>query len=50
MREALFGDEEYGVLWEKRIGFARVAIEANVVSHFYSCPFAVLVCGMFFDM
>ncbi|XP_054716809.1 transmembrane protein 68-like [Uloborus diversus] len=30
VREALFGDESYPLIWGKRIGFARVAMEAKV--------------------
>lgn len=30
VREALFGDEEYRIMWSKRIGFAKVALFANV--------------------
>lgn len=29
--EAQFGDENYKLMWGKRIGFAKVAIEAKVV-------------------
>ena len=32
VREALFSDEYYGLIWGKRIGFAKVAVEAKVVS------------------
>ena len=32
VREALFGDENYTVMWGKRSGFAKVALQANVVS------------------
>ncbi|KAK3092576.1 hypothetical protein FSP39_004566 [Pinctada imbricata] len=31
VREALFGDEFYPVMWGKRLGFSKVAAEANVV-------------------
>lgn len=31
VREALFGDEYYPVMWGNRNGFAKVAIQANVV-------------------
>ena len=31
VREALFGDENYTVMWGKRSGFAKVALQANVV-------------------
>lgn len=31
VREALFGDENYPILWGKRQGFAKAAIQANVV-------------------
>ncbi len=34
VREALFADEYYSVLWGKRRGFARVAIRAKRVSRF----------------
>lgn len=36
VREALFGDEYYHVMWAKRTGFAKVALQANVVSIFDS--------------
>lgn len=32
VREALFGDENYKLMWGKRTGFAKVALQANVVS------------------
>ena len=32
VREALFGDEYYQVMWGKRSGFAKVALQAQVVS------------------
>lgn len=32
VREALFSDEYYSVLWGKRRGFARIAIKAKRVS------------------
>lgn len=32
--EAQFGDEDYRLIWGKRIGFAKVALEAKVVSSF----------------
>lgn len=32
VREALFSDETYTILWGNRIGFAQVAIDAKVVS------------------
>lgn len=32
MYEAQFGSENYRLLWKKRLGFAKVAIEAKVVS------------------
>lgn len=31
VREALFGDENYPVMWGKRHGYARTALQANVV-------------------
>lgn len=31
-REAIFSDETYKILWGKRTGFAKVALEARVVS------------------
>lgn len=31
VREALFADENYPILWGKRQGFAKAAIQANVV-------------------
>lgn len=31
VREALFGDENYPIMWGKRQGFAKAAIQANVV-------------------
>ncbi|GAB1602437.1 transmembrane protein 68-like [Argonauta hians] len=30
LREALFGDETYQMMWSKRVGFAKVALKANV--------------------
>lgn len=30
VREALFGDENYSLMWGKRCGFAKVALQANV--------------------
>lgn len=33
VREALFGDENYPIMWGKRQGFAKAAIQANVVRH-----------------
>lgn len=30
--EAQFGDNNYKLLWKKRLGFAKVAIDAKVVS------------------
>lgn len=33
--EAQFGDEDYKLIWGKRIGFAKVALEAQVVSAFF---------------
>jgi hypothetical protein len=30
--EAQFGDSYYQILWRKRMGFAKVALEAKVVS------------------
>lgn len=30
VREALFGDENYTLMWGKRIGFSKVALQANV--------------------
>ena len=32
VREALFSDENYKMIWNGRKGFAKVAIEAKVVS------------------
>jgi hypothetical protein len=32
VREAFFSDEYYGLVWGKRVGFAKVAVEAKVVS------------------
>lgn len=40
VREALFGDENYPIMWGKRQGFAKAAIQANVVR---------LVCERFID-
>lgn len=34
VREALFSDETYPLLWGKRRGFAQVAIDSQVVRHF----------------
>ncbi|XP_059175030.1 monoacylglycerol/Diacylglycerol O-acyltransferase-like [Physella acuta] len=30
VREGLFSDENYGIMWNKRCGFAKVALQANV--------------------
>ncbi|KAK6180040.1 hypothetical protein SNE40_012260 [Patella caerulea] len=30
VREALFGDEYYRIMWSNRVGFAKVALQANV--------------------
>lgn len=30
VREAQFGDERYRLMWEKRLGFAKVAVQAKV--------------------
>lgn len=35
VREALFSDETYPLLWGKRKGFAQVAIDSQVVSSQY---------------
>lgn len=32
VREALFSDENYTIMWRNRKGFAQVAIDAKVVS------------------
>lgn len=32
VREALFGDQNYHLIWKQRKGFAKIAIEAKVVS------------------
>jgi len=32
VREALFSDEYYGTLWGKRVGFAKIAVNAKVVT------------------
>jgi hypothetical protein len=32
VREMLFSDSNYGLIWGKRSGFAKIAIEAKVVS------------------
>lgn len=37
VREALFSDETYPLLWGKRKGFAQVAIDAKVVGLIWSC-------------
>ena len=33
VREAYFSDEYYQMLWGKRLGFAKIAIQAQVVSN-----------------
>lgn len=33
--EAQFGDRYYRLMWKKRLGFAKVAIDAKVVSFYY---------------
>lgn len=35
--EAQFGDENYHLIWGKRIGFAKVALQAQVVCFCYFC-------------
>lgn len=55
VREALFGDETYPLIWGTRIGFAKVAMEAKVVrliafSHLflmlrYICKIIVKCCN-----
>lgn len=30
--EALFGDQSYPIMWKSRVGFAKVALQAKVVS------------------
>lgn len=35
VREALFSDETYAIMWGNRKGFAQVAIDAKVVSMIY---------------
>lgn len=37
VREALFSDETYPLLWGKRKGFAQVAIDSQVVCVIYIC-------------
>lgn len=32
VREALFGDHNYKLIWKERKGFAKVAIEAKAVN------------------
>ena len=36
VREALFGDEYYRVMWGKRSGFAKVALQTQVVCSYLS--------------
>jgi hypothetical protein len=36
VREALFGDHNYHLIWKERRGFARVAIEAKTVNKIFS--------------
>jgi hypothetical protein len=38
VREALFGDHNYQLIWKERKGFAKVAIDAKAVNYFY--PFS----------
>lgn len=33
VREALFGDHNYQLIWKERRGFAKVAIEAKTVTN-----------------
>ena len=33
VREAFFSDNYYKLLWGKRVGFAKIALEAGVVSY-----------------
>ncbi len=35
VREALFSDENYKMIWNSRIGFAKVALKAQVVSLYF---------------
>lgn len=50
VREALFSDEYYEVLWGQRTGFAKIALEAQVVStrsvvRYFSCSCTYIVHG-----
>lgn len=38
VREALFSDEYYTMIWNGRRGFAKVALEAKVVSNYAFFP------------
>lgn len=33
--EAQFGDSYYQLMWKKRVGFAKVALDAKVVLYYY---------------
>lgn len=47
--EAQFGDSYYQLMWKKRVGFAKVALDAKVVSYFimyiyiYICMYIELI-------
>lgn len=47
VREALFSDEMYPLIWGKRKGFAQVAIDSKVVNDCpsYSSPFIQFCCS-----
>lgn len=34
VREALFSDHNYEIIWGQRVGFSKVALKARVVSHY----------------
>ena len=48
VREALFSDEYYTMIWNSRKGFAKVALEAKVVSTSFFSFLSASICLSFF--
>lgn len=49
--EAQFGNNNYELLWRNRLGFAKVAIEANAVSEIFLvsyCKYLINICMLLF--
>lgn len=44
VREAFFSDSHYRLIWGKRVGFAKCALEAKAVSHlkYYLNPMLIM--------